>query len=74
MPEKIYSVENSIWEKVEDDLQQFTFDTFERRCVYNREKCNEDQLNTLEEFEQESPETINNAIDDLISKGKNCGV
>lgn len=64
-PTILYSVENSIWEKVEDDLQQFTFDTFERRCVYNREKCNEDQLNTLEEFEQESPETINNAIDDL---------
>lgn len=67
-PTILYSVENSIWERVEEDLEQFVFDTFERRCVYNREKCNDDELKTLEEFEGEQPETIKKAIDDLKNR------
>lgn len=69
-PTILYSVENSIWEKIniDENLEDFVFHTFERRCVYNRDKCNEDELKAIEEFEGETPETINAAIDELRTR------
>jgi hypothetical protein len=67
LPSLLYSVENSKWEPValDEDIYDFVFDTFEKRCVLNRVKCNEDELKTIAEFEHESPDTISSAVDEL---------
>ena len=68
-PHLVYSVDNSMWEPVEtDNLQLFIFEQFEKRCAYNRPKCKQHELETLEMFEEESKEVIQGAIDDLRTK------
>lgn len=66
LPHLVYSVDNSMWEPVEtDNLEMFLFEHYEKRCVYNRPKCKEHELNTLNLFEEESKEVLEEAIDDL---------
>ncbi len=66
IPHLVYSVDNSIWKAVKtDDIEDFIFRTFEKRCVFNRIKCKEHELRTIEMFEEEPVEVIEEAIDDL---------
>ena len=68
-PHLVYSVDNKMWKPVDsDNLEVFIFETFEKRCVYNRLKCKEHELDTLLLFDEESPEVIQLAIDDLRNK------
>jgi len=68
-PHLVYSVDNSVWKPVKDDnLELFIFETFEKRCVYNRPKCNKHELETLKAFEEQPVQVIQNAIYDLQNK------
>lgn len=69
-PTLVYSVDNSIWENIDikSDLYTFTFETFEKSCFINRKKCKDHELETLNNFENESQETLQNTLDELNNR------
>jgi len=65
-PHLVYSVDNSMWESVNtDDLSDFLFEHFEKRCVYNRPKCKEHEIETLQRFETQNSTVIKQTVDKL---------
>lgn len=70
LPTLVYSVDNSIWDHVDlkSDLYTFTYKNFIKNCFLNRIKCKDHELETLNQFENESADTLSNTIDDLTNR------